>query len=121
MTFRKLIFALALPVLIVACGEKKKHVGDVEFRDSLVYVDDKPYSGDVWSNDEHLYRITTQDGVVVNCQIYHANDSVAIEILNDSTVNYFTEQGDTLPEDSFKVRYKDMGATLKELVDILRK
>ena len=120
MTFRKHIFALALPVLIVSCGERLKHISDVEFRDSLIYVDDKPYSGEIWSDDEHLYRITAQDGVVVNCRIFHANDSVAIEMLNDSTVTYYTEQGDTVPEDTFKVRYKDMGVKLKELVSIIR-
>lgn len=119
MTFRKLVIALALPVIVMSCGSRIKHISDMEIRDSLIYADGKPYSGEIWSDDEHVYRLTAQDGVVVNCRLYHDNDSVAIEILNDSVVTYYNDEGDELPEDTFKVRYKDVCAILAELMNVI--
>ena len=119
MTFRNLIIALALPLVVMSCGSRMKHISDMEIRDSLIYADNMPYSGDVWSDDEHVYRLTIQDGVIVNCRLYHDNDSVAIEILNDSIVTYYDDEGEVLPEDSFKVRYKDVCATLSELMKVI--
>ncbi len=120
MTIRKLILSLALPVLVMSCGPNLKHISEVEIRDSIVYDNGNPYTGDVWSDDERLFSLTTTGGVIVNCRVFHINDSLAIEILNDSTVKYYDEVGDTIPEDTFRLRYKDLCATLPELVKIIK-
>ena len=119
MTIRKLFFALALPVVVMSCGSRVKHISDIEIQDSLMYSDGKLYSGDIWSDDGQMYQLTTQDGVLVECRLYHDNDSLAIEILNDSIVTYYDEEGDVLPEDSFKVRYQDVCLTLSELMSAI--
>ena len=120
MTIRKLMIALALPVMALSCGGRKMHISDVKIQDSLMFADGKAYSGDIWSEDEHMYQLTVQDGVLVECRLYHDNDSVAIEILNDSTVTFYDDEGTVLPEDTFKVRYKDVSATLAELMEEIR-
>ena len=120
MTIRKLFFALALPLVVMSCGGGVKHISDMEIRDSLIYANGQPYSGEVWSDDEHDYRLTTQDGILVNCRLYHSNDSVAIEILNDSIVTYYNDNGEVLLEDTFKVRYKEICATLADLMSAIR-
>ena len=120
MTFRNLIIALALPMVVMSCGSRMKHISDMEIRDSMIYADGKPYSGDVWSDDEHVYRLTAREGVVVSCLFYHDNDSVAIEILNDSIVTYYDDEGEVLPEDTFKVRYKEVCASLADLLSIVK-
>ena len=119
MTLRKLMMALALPVMALSCGGRMMHISDVTIQDSLMFADGKPYSGDIWSDDEHMYQLTTQDGVLVECRLYHDNDSVAIEFLNDSTVTFYDDEGTVLPEDSFKVRYKDVSEALAELMSII--
>jgi len=120
MTIRNFLMTLALLMLLLSCGGKNRHMNDVEFDSEKVYINGVPFNGDVWSDDNHSYCLTSTDGVITSFRLFHNNDSTAISILTDSTSTFYDEEGREIPIDSFKTRYKGIYETLPELVKTIK-
>lgn len=112
----KQLLAFVGVLCLFACKAGKTYVGEVEFTDSLAYVDGHPYSGELWSDDTSSYCLMAEEGRVVSLTMYHDNGQVALSMPSSDSLACFDVEGESIPFDTFVVRYKTLGDQVPLLV-----
>ncbi len=117
MYLRRLFSILLFVSALVSCTEKEViGVDQVEFRDSIVYLNGNPYTGIVWGNDS-LWQLTVENGQMTAFTLYHQNGETAFSMTSPAdTLQAFDETGASLPIDSFAVRYKSLADEIPALI-----
>ena len=117
MNLRNLIYCFLLIMALAGCtGKKAINVDEVEFRDSLVYLNGSPYTGEVWNADS-LWCLTAEDGRMTAFKLFHANGSTAFSMSSPAdTLQAFDESGAVMSIDSFAVSYKELADEIPALI-----
>lgn len=100
---------------LLACSAGKTRVSEVEFTDSLAYVDGNPYSGELWSDDTASYCLMAKDGNIVSLTMYHDNGQVALSMPSADSLLCFDAKGESIPFDSFVARYEALADQVPQL------
>mgnify|MGYP007056203293 CR=1 FL=1 len=102
--------ALFVPVAICSCsGDKKSNISEVVFADGTATVEGKPFTGEIWSDDNKTYCLETDNGVVTAFKIYHSNGTAAYVMASPAdTLEAFDETGNSIPLDTFIKRYESL-------------
>ena len=101
-------FVAAIVLLLVGCVEKKTTISQAEFKDSKVYVDDAPFTGEVWSDDGMTWCLEAEAGEMVGFTLYHSNESKALTLTSPDSLKAFSENGVEISLDSFNNAYKSL-------------
>lgn len=117
MHFRKLLLVGLVGAGIMSCGEPTATVSQVEFEGTQVYMDGKPYTGKVWSDDQQTWQLTAEEGQVTAFTLHHADGSTAFTMQSPAdTLTAFDESGNTIPIDTFAIRYKQLAQQIPQLL-----
>lgn len=123
MFLRKLITVAVVALLLVGCGKRSVTVHEVEFNDEKVYVDGRPFTGTVWSDDKATWQMTANEGILTAVTFYHSGGSAAyiMESPADTVdMRTFDEDGIRIPVDSFAERYQDLAAQIPALLQLIK-
>ncbi len=123
MFLQRLATAAVVVLSLVGCGERSVTVSEVTFSDEKVYVDGKPYTGTVWSDDKHTWELTSSEGIPTAVTFYHDGGQAAY-IMDSSAdtadMRTFDEGGTRIPADTFAERYKDLASQIPALLRLLK-
>lgn len=107
-TFLQLILAAVAVFAVTACGHKI-HVNDVSFRGDTVYYQNKPFSGEIWTDDDKSGFFLTEQGVLKSLTFYHDNGKKAIIMtVNENGsphTEIYDEQGTRIDFITFQRKY----------------
>ena len=77
----------------------------------------KPYTGKVWSDDQQTWQLTAEEGQVTAFTLHHADGSTAFTMQSPAdTLTAFDESGNTIPIDTFAIRYKQLAQQIPQLL-----
>ncbi len=107
-TFIQPILVAAVMLSLSACGHKI-HVSDVSFRGDSVCYQNKPFSGEIWTDDDKAGFFLTEQGVLKSLTFYHDNGKKAIVMtVNENGsphTEIFDEQGSPIDFITFQRKY----------------
>lgn len=117
MKLGRFLFALYVPLALCSCsGSGTSTISQVEFGDSTVTLNGKPFSGEIWSDDKATYRLEADNGVVTSFTLYHANGTPAYVMSSPAdTLEAFDETGKAIPLDTFRLRYEALADEITAL------
>lgn len=110
----------ATMLLLVGCVEKKTTIGQAEFKDRKVYVDDALFTGEVWSDDGKTWCLESEAGELVGFTLYHANESKALTLSAPDSLKAYAENGEEISLDSFNNAYKPLALEVPELAGLIK-
>ena len=113
-------FVAAIVLLLVGCVEKKTTISQAEFKDSKVYVDDAPFTGEVWSDDGMTWCLESEAGEMVGFTLYHSNESKALTLTSPDSLKAFSANGVEISLDSFNNAYKSLAQEIPELAGLIK-
>lgn len=117
MYIRKIILAGCLLLLMAGCAEKMRKESEVSFENAQVYLNEKPYTGQVWSDDGTTWCLTATEGTPTAFTLYHNNGQQAFAMTSPAdTLQAFDEQGAPISIDTFAVRYKELARQIPALI-----
>ena len=112
----------AMVAVLTACGpEKKMHLTDVEWQQSMVQANGSPVTGELWSDDDLTWCMTLEEGIPKAFRLYHDNGKEAF-VMNSpaDTLQAFDENGQVISIDSFAIAYKQLAQQIPELMGIIK-
>lgn len=114
------VITCLLLFLFSSC-EKRINFRDIAFQDNKVCYEGKPFTGQIWTDDDSFGCFETEDGMMRSCTFYHDNGQVAIKMqipeekdskgLENGDKNtapvtqIFDEKGNTMDLLSFQQKY----------------
>lgn len=117
-TIIQLILASTLVLAMSACGHKI-HVSDVSFRGDTVYYQSKPFSGEIWTDDDKAGYFLTEQGVLKSLTFYHDNGKKAIvmTVSEDGSpkTEIFDEQGSRIDFITFQRKYSALWVKIAQV------
>lgn len=121
MDLRKLFLAGMMMLCVLSCTKTKVTMNDVSLEDTLILMEGKPYTGEVWSSDTCTWCIQTVDGHISAFTLYHDNGTVAYTMESPAdTLNAFNDAGSPISLDSFTVSYPELSDEIPELMKQLK-
>ena len=117
MKLGRFLFALYVPLALCSCsGSGTSTISEVEFGDSTVTLDGKPFSGKIWSDDKTTFCLEADKGVVTSFTLYHTNGTPAYVMASPAdTLEAFDETGKAIPLDTFCSRYESLADEITAL------
>jgi antitoxin component YwqK of YwqJK toxin-antitoxin module len=105
-------FSIIAILLFSACI-KKVYQKEVKLKNGIIYYQNAPFTGEVWTDDDATGYIGVKNGKAKDFTYYHENGKEAIAIsMKDSTqvpqAKYFDDEGKTINENQFKEKYTDL-------------
>lgn len=120
MYMKRCAFAAALVLLLMGCVEKKTTIGQAEFKDKKVFVDDAPFTGEVWSDDGKTWCLESEAGEMVGFTLYHTNENKALTLSAPDSLKAYAENGEEISLDSFNNAYKSLAREVPELAGLIK-
>lgn len=114
---KKIIIYLAAAAVIVSLSvlqscTKKIHINDVEMRGDTAYYSGKPFTGEIWTDNDADGYFDMADGILKKFTFYHHNGKVAISaVVNNGTkpqITIFDDGGNKISMAEFTSRYSDI-------------
>ena len=106
-----------MTLLLVNCADKTAKESDVTYSDAQVFLHDKPYTGEVWSEDGVTWCMTATDGTPTSFTLYHTNGTAAFVMQSPAdTLQAFDDQGTPIAIDSFAIHYKELAGQIPALL-----
>lgn len=106
-SYKTFVFLLIL-CLSNACTSKI-HTNEVTFKKDIAYYNDKPFSGEIWTDDDKSGFFVTKDGKLKSLTFFHENGNTAINMtVKDSgapVTQIYDEDGNTMDFVSFQQKY----------------
>ena len=103
---KKVWLFLVLCFLFTSCG--KKLMTELEYESEgwscYVYEDNKPYDGEAWSEDMKSYKITVEDGVLLDIKYYNESGDL-ICLVEEGEKKFYSKKGNELTIDLFEMLY----------------
>ena len=103
---KKVWLFLVLSFLFTSCG--KKLVTELEYEfdrwSCYVYDNNNPYSGEAWSEDLKSYKMTVDNGVILDIKYYN-NEGDLICLVEEGERIFFSKKGNIITRDLFKDLY----------------
>lgn len=122
MKLGQILLALSVPVALLSCSkEKTSTISEVVFADGTATVDGKPFTGEIWSDDNKTYCLETDKGVVTGFKLYHSNGTAAYVMASPAdTLEAFDEAGKSIPLDTFIKRYESLADELTAVNNMIK-
>ena len=123
MFLRKLITVAVVALLVVGCSKRSVTAHEVEFTDEKVYLDGRPFTGTVWSDDKATWQMTASEGIPTAVTFYHSGGGAAFVMespADTADMHVFDETGARIPVDSFAERYQDLAAQIPALLQLIK-
>ncbi len=102
---------LSLTTTLVSCG-KRIHIDEVSFRGDTAYYQEKPYTGEIWTEDEKTGCFRTENGNLQSLVFYHRNGKKAITMeVNEKGAPHteiLDDKGNPIDMISFQTKYMDI-------------
>ena len=113
-----IIAIMAVIVALTGC-EKKRHVSEMTYKDGgdYAYLDGKPYTGDVWSDDDKTACFTYSNGELTVMTAYHDNGQVACTAgqQEGEGSKFFDTDGNAMDETQFFKTYRSVIENVAEV------
>lgn len=109
-----LAFCLMLPVIFLPSCNEKANFSDINIKilddaengeDGIILKDGKPFTGEVWSQDNATICIKIEDGVAKEMSFYHMNGKIAVYQIPYKQYIYYDDEGNVISRDSFMDKY----------------
>lgn len=104
-------FFLLFSVILTSCG-KRVHIEDVSFHDDTVCYQGKPYTGEIWTDDDKTGCFRTEKGNLKSLVFYHHNGKQAISMETSPQgaphTEIFDDEGNPIDMISFQTKYMDI-------------
>ncbi len=103
------ILSIALAsVLMTSCSQTK--ITDLEYKSEgwncYVYQGDKPFDGEVWSEDGSSYKLTVDCGLLKKIEYYDEKGKIFC-VVEDEDKKFFNEKGDEITREQVRELYSD--------------
>lgn len=107
----KQFYILAVLILLTAC-HKKIYTHDISFKGDTVVYQGRPYTGDIWTDDNTSGFFKTENGQLQELTFFHRNGKMAIHMKVSPQgaphTEIFDDHGDSLDLVSFQQHYMDI-------------
>ena len=91
---------------------RKIHTCDVSFRQDTAIYNGKPFSGEIWTDDDESGFFLTEEGQLKGLTFYHRNGKEAITMkrINDGApeIKIYDDKGDSIDLVTFQQKYADI-------------
>lgn len=108
---------MAAAIALTGC-EKNMHISDMTFKDGggYAFYKGKPYTGDVWSDDDKTACFTYKDGKLTVMTAFHDNGQVACTAgqKEGEGSKYFDTEGNAIDEMTFFGTYRSVLESVAE-------
>ncbi|WP_434503210.1 hypothetical protein [Prevotella sp.] len=108
----KILIIISLAIIMATSCTKKIHTNEVSFKKDSVYYDNKPFTGEIWTDDDKTGSFNTDNGVLKSLKFYHDNGKVAVamEIKNNGKpeTHVYDDKGNSTDLVSFQQKYTDL-------------
>lgn len=109
--FARYTLCLFLVISLAGCG-KRIHINEVSFHGDTVYYQEKPYTGEIWTEDDKTGCFRTEEGNLRSLVFYHRNGKQAItmEVSEQGAphTEIFDDKGEPIDMISFQTKYMDI-------------
>lgn len=118
MFLRKIMLSGLICLALSSCHERRTTLSEVQLADTLILEGGKPFSGELWSDDDSTWCLTAKDGRPIAFTLYHPNGTTAFVMQSPAdTLQAFDETGETISIDSFAVNYKQLAEQIPALME----
>lgn len=104
--------ALAVLLSLPVSCTKKIHLDDVEMRGDTAFYNGKPFTGEVWTDNNADGFFAMDNGILKKFTFYHHNGKVAISAVVNSgkqpDITIFDDKGKKISMNDFMSRYSDI-------------
>lgn len=111
-TIKILFLVCSLSMVLVLAGcHKKIHINEVSFKGDTAYYQQKPFDGEVWTEDDETGFFKIEKGILKSLKFYHRNGKdAATMVLEDgkSTAHFFDDEGKEISMSAFQTQYIDI-------------
>lgn len=106
-----LVVLLLILSTFCGCG-KKIHINEVTFSSDTAYYKEKPYTGEIWTDDDKSACFKTKDGCLQKATFFHHNgkEAISMEIKEKGApkTSIYDEEGNTIDLPTFQKSYMDI-------------
>ena len=106
-------------LIMLSCNsDTKATMSTVRIDKTCISMDGKPFSGEVWSDDNKTYCLQVENGSLVSYTLYHPNGQPAVTITtSEPSTQFYDESGKALPLDSFISHYRVLADEVTDLAE----
>lgn len=107
----KTFVILFIAILMTSSCMKKIHTNEVSFKQDSVFFDKKPYTGEIWTEDDKTGCFNIDNGVLKSLKFYHDNgkEAISMDIKNKKPITYiYDDKGNATDIVSFQQKYMDL-------------
>ena len=107
----KTFVILFIAILMTSSCMKKIHTNEVSFKQDSVFFDKKPYTGEIWTEDDKTGCFNIDNGVLKSLKFYHDNgkEAISMDIKNKKPItNIYDYKGNATDIVSFQQKYMDL-------------
>ena len=86
----KTFVILFIAILMTSSCMKKIHTNEVSFKQDSVFFDKKPYTGEIWTEDDKTGCFNIDNGVLKSLKFYHDNgkEAISMDIKNKKPITH---------------------------------
>ena len=108
----KVLIIISLAMIMATSCTKKIHTNEVSFKKDSVYYDNKPFTGEIWTDDDKTGSFNTDNGVLKSLKFYHENgkEAISMEIKKNGKpdTHVYDDKGNSIDLVSFQQKYMDL-------------
>ena len=107
----KTFVILFIAILMTSSCMKKIHTNEVSFKQDSVFFDKKPYTGEIWTEDDKTGCFNIDNGVLKSLKFYHDNgkEAISMDIKNKKPITHiYDDKGHATDIVSFQQKYMDL-------------
>ena len=118
MFLRKIMLSGLICLVVSACHDQRTTLSEVQLTDTLILEGGKPFSGELWSDDDSTWCLTAKNGNPIAFTLYHPNGKPAFVMQSPAdTLQAFDETGEAISIDSFAVNYQQLAEQIPALME----
>jgi hypothetical protein len=108
----KTLSIIFIAIIMATSCTKKIHTNEVSFKSDSVYYDNRPFTGEIWTEDDKTGCFDTDKGVLKSLKFYHENgkEAISMEIKNNgkAETHVYDDKGNSTDIVSFQQKYMDL-------------
>lgn len=108
----KILIIISIATLMTTSCTKKIHINEVSFEKDSVYYNNRPFTGEIRTEDDKTGIFNTDKGVLKSLKFYHDNGKEAISMkIKDNgkpETHIYDDKGNPTDLVSFQQKYMDL-------------
>jgi hypothetical protein len=105
-------FTILFIAITLASCTKRIHTNDVNLKSDTVFYENKPFTGEIWTEDNKTGSFNTDNGMLKSLKFYHENGKEAVSMIiknnGKAETHIYDENGDSTDLVSFQQKYMDL-------------